>query len=315
MNIITPILLSNFNVLDNHIFIKRDDLLPFSFGGNKARIANEYFDDMKKKGFNCIIGYGNARSNLSRVIANMSYSKGIPCHIISPDDEDGSRIETYNSFIVKKCNATFHTCLKNEVAVTVEKVIEECKNYGLKPYYIYGDKFGSSNKETPVNAYVKAYEEMLIQFNEMKINYDYIFLSTGTGMTQAGLIVGNCINKGKEKIIGISISRNKQQEEKIILEYLNAYCDFNHIQNISEDKINIVDDYLCGGYGFYNDCILEIIEKNMKENGLPLDPIYTGKGFYGMCEYLKKENIKNKNILFIHTGGSPLFFDHIKLLK
>ena len=31
------------------LYIKREDLLPFSFGGNKMRIAQEYFADMESK--------------------------------------------------------------------------------------------------------------------------------------------------------------------------------------------------------------------------------------------------------------------------
>ncbi len=48
--------------------------------------------------------------------------------------------------------------------------------------------------------------------------------------------------------------------------------------------------------------------------GLPLDSTYTGKAFYGMKEYLTKNNIKDKKILFIHTGGTPLFFNDLEEL-
>ena len=41
--------------------------------------------------------------------------------------------------------------------------------------------------------------------------------------------------------------------------------------------------------------------------GIPLDETYTGKAFMGMSEYIYE--ISDKNILFIHTGGTPLFFD------
>ena len=34
---------------NNAIYVKREDLLPFSFGGNKVRIAQELFFDMKEK--------------------------------------------------------------------------------------------------------------------------------------------------------------------------------------------------------------------------------------------------------------------------
>ncbi len=56
----------------NNIYIKRDDLLPFSFGGNKVRIAMEFFRDMKAQSKDCIIGYGSSRSNLVRAVANMA---------------------------------------------------------------------------------------------------------------------------------------------------------------------------------------------------------------------------------------------------
>ena len=51
-----------------------------------------------------------------------------------------------------------------------------------------------------------------------------------------------------------------------------------------------------------------------QKEGIPLDLVYTGKAFYGMEKYLEKENIKGKNILFLHTGGTPLFFNTIKYL-
>lgn len=34
-----------------------------------------------------------------------------------------------------------------------------------------------------------------------------------------------------------------------------------------------------------------------------------------MKNYLSKNNIENKNILFIHTGGTPLFFDFINYIS
>jgi D-cysteine desulfhydrase len=115
----TPLYALNFNDGRNTFYIKRDDLLPFSFGGNKVRIAQKYFEDMDKKGCDCIIAYGNSRSNLCRVIANMSKAKGIKCIVISPADESGSRVETSNSMIVKATDANIIPCNKNDVAATV----------------------------------------------------------------------------------------------------------------------------------------------------------------------------------------------------
>ena len=45
------------------IYIKREDLLPFSFGGNKVRIAAELFEDARKKGCEYMISYGPTAPN------------------------------------------------------------------------------------------------------------------------------------------------------------------------------------------------------------------------------------------------------------
>ena len=42
-----------------------------------------------------------------------------------------------------------------------------------------------------------------------------------------------------------------------------------------------------------------------------LDATYTGKAFCGMLDYIQKERLTDRNILFIHTGGTPLFFDYL----
>ena len=60
--------------------------------------------------------------------------------------------------------------------------------------------------------------------------------------------------------------------------------------------------------------ILEIIRTEWRRDSICLDPTYTGKAFAGMLSYVKENNIKDKNILFIHTGGTPLFYDALELL-
>ena len=150
----------------------------------------------------------------------------------------------------------------------------------------------------------------------MGVQFDYIFLSTGTGMTQSGLLAGKAIaRRSKQKVIGISVARKREQETEVIKKYLDAFFQENQIWIEKYPEIYVEDDYLSGGYGKYSDGIKNTIRSMFVCNGIPLDSTYTGKGFYGMLEYLKKNEIKNVNVLFIHTGGTPLFFDNIHLLQ
>ena len=76
-------------------------------------------------------------------------------------------------------------------------------------------------------------------------------------------------------------------------------------------EIHLLDQYRQEGYGKYDAQIEACIREQYRTNSLPLDPIYTGKAFWGMQEYLKTAGITNSRILFLHTGGTPLFFDYV----
>lgn len=286
--------------ISNNIYIKRDDLISRVFGGNKYRISLEYIKDMKEKGKNVLIGYGSPTSNLNRTLSFLCHYNNIPCYIIMPKEE--LNYVPFNEKLVELSATEIIYCNKENISETVERIINSLEKQGLKPYYINGNKYGKGNEKTPLNAYVKAY-------NEIKpFDFDYIFLPTGTGMTQSGLICGQILSGGKEKIIGISISRDSNKEINIINDNIN--CFFNDRKDYLA-KINVIDDYVLGGYGKYNSDVEKTIDLIYLNNGIPLDPIYTGKAFYGMINFIKKNNLQDKKCLFIHTGGMPIFFDYI----
>ena len=296
----------------SHVFMKREDLLPFSFGGNKLRIAQEFFADMEKQGCDCMIGYGNARSNLCRVLAAMAQAKNVPCYIISPDDEDGSRTETFNSRLVRTCGARLVPCQKTQVKETVETVLAACRDQGMKPYYIYGNSEGKGNEAVPAEAYVKAAAQIAEQEEELGISFDRIYLASGTGMTQAGLLIGTAKCSRPWEIIGISIARPAERCAAVVRERIRAYFEKNGGSDLLVPPVRVKDDYLLEGYGKWNKAVSDVIYDTYRRFGIPLDPTYSGKAFWGMMQELEKNPAPGKNILFLHTGGGPLFFDFIQ---
>ncbi len=78
------------------------------------------------------------------------------------------------------------------------------------------------------------------------------------------------------------------------------------------NKTIFIDDYTGDGYGRQNEDINNTIREMLVKYGIPMDSTYTGKAFTGMKKYIETNDIKEKNILFIHTGGTPLFFDYLK---
>src|SRR5690554_5836551 len=93
----TPTYKLNETINSNNIYIKRDDLIPFSFGGNKVRKAILFFKEIVEGNYDHVVTYGSSSSNHCRVISNLANVYNIPCTIISLSDGD----ETFNSRLVE----------------------------------------------------------------------------------------------------------------------------------------------------------------------------------------------------------------------
>lgn len=300
----TPIELISENFNKNAFYMKREDLLPFSFGGNKARKAIKFKKDILEKNADIVVTYGSSESNHCRIIANMAKSLNKKCFIISPIED---YIETYNSNLVKMFNAEIIKVPVKDVSETIYNLLEKLSKSNT-PYFIPGG--GHGNLGTA--AYVDCYNEINQFEKENNIKFDCIFFASGTGTTQAGLVCGQFLNNDtNRRIIGISIARERKRGKKIIIESIS-----NYLKNDFDENLVIFDDsYICKGYNNYNTEILDVIKKVLYNDGIALNTTYTGKAYYGMIEYIKKNNIENKNILFINTGGLPLFFDDMKELQ
>jgi 1-aminocyclopropane-1-carboxylate deaminase len=299
----------NYTLDDNQFYIKRDDLIPQYYGGNKVRIAKEYYRDMMEKKCNCIIAYGSKNSNMCRVIALMSAEKGIPCFIIYGCDVDYKNTFGINDLIVRNTGAIIIESPKNRIKETIESAFKQAKDMGLLPYYIFGNSEGRGNEKIGVEGYVSCYNEIRDYEKKEKIIFDYIFVTSGTGITQAGLITGKVLKVGEEKIVGISIARKKERQEDCILYYISQY--FGNMKKWNEEIIEVYDHVLQGGYGHIGEENKKFIFNLRKTDSIPLDYTYIGKGMFGMVKYLRENRIKRKKILFIHTGGTPLFFEDI----
>ena len=283
------------------IYIKRDDLLGFSFGGNKCRIAEVLLQDMKEKGCDFFVSYGSRKSNLNRVVGTLCKAEKIPCLVITAL-EDGEKEDTFNSRILEKMEIQSVFCDKSHVRETVEQTLADLREKRYHPYYIYGDSTGKGNESAVRKAYAAAYEEIRQWEKQNRIYFRQIFHASGTGMTQGGLVAGQKAASGQEQIIGISVARNAAR----------GAVEVARFAGVPVDQVCFLDEYLCGGYGMYEEEIERTIEHVMEQYGIPLDPTYTGKAFTGMMKWLETHGKEGDPVLFIHTGGTPLYFDFIE---
>jgi D-cysteine desulfhydrase len=238
----------------------------------------------------------------------MAASRNMRCFIIGPSEVSDI---TFNSKFMKLFHAEIITVPVEKVHDTIEEKLKELRKSGFKPYFIPGGGHGNIGTE----AYVQCYEEIRKFEEEQKIHFDYIFFASGTGTTHAGLVCGQLMHGDSRKIIGISIARKNPRGRNVVIDSIHEYLSSKKCAMSEEDiqkQTIFVDDYIGEGYGKQSLEIEKTIRDTMIQHGIPLDSTYTGKAFWGMMQYIKKEQIKEKNILFIHTGGTPLFFDDLE---
>ena len=300
------------------LYAKREDMIPYSFGGNKARKAMKFFEDIDNGDYDTVVTYGSSHSNHCRVVANMAAGRNMKCVLIGPSEVSDT---TYNSRMMELFGAEMITVPVDEVKVTIDNTLNKLKNEGRNPYFIPGGGHGN----TGTGAYVDCYNEILDYENRNNLKFDYIFFASGTGTTHAGLVCGQLLNGDDRKIVGISIARKNPRGRDVVLDSIREYMDEfgrtlkkqmsgEKFESLIQEKTEFNDEYTGAGYGLQNPEITRIIKESMIRYGMPLDGTYTGKAFSGMMDYIKKNHIENKTILFIHTGGTPLFFDDLDKL-
>ncbi len=294
------LLLEDYRLNGFDIKVVRDDLFPFIGGGSKARKAIEYEMYLKADGYNAVVTCGGIQSNHNRAIALMAAHNGWKCHLCIQGTKERFEAEKGNALLCRLSGAECELIDPSDTAVAMDQAMEKLAQEGYKPYYVHGGGHDLPGGTCFVDA-VKALKE------ECDVNNykpDYIFLASGTGSTQAGIVVGcYLVGWNDVKVVGISVARQYERGKQVIADFANMLGGNYGINKDYTDKIIFNADYLCGGYEQYTPEMESYLKGVMKTTGLMFDTTYSGKGFYGMMDIIKKEKLQNKNIIFWHTGG------------
>ena len=55
--------------------------------------------------------------------------------------------------------------------------------------------------------------------------------------------------------------------------------------------------------------MIEAVQLLAREEGILLDPVYSGKGMAGLIDLVRKGYFsKDENVVFLHTGGAAALF-------
>lgn len=296
------------------LYIKRDDQTGMEVSGNKIRKLEFVVQDAIDKGCDTLITCGGLQSNHARATAAVAAKLGLRSVLVLRGN--GSEEPEGNYFLGLLLGAEVRLISTEDYKNRRGEIMEEIKNElsakGLKPYIIpegASDGIGAFG-------YFKAMEEIIQQEEELNIHFDAIVVTVGSGGTYSGLLIANKLLKHDCEIYGINICDNADYFKNRI--YSNIQESLRHLDTdagFSLEDINIIDGYGGEGYGISRSEELEFIAAFAKEEGIILDPVYTGKAMYGLMTELKAGRLQHKNILFIHTGGLYGLFPKAELFS
>ena len=296
------------------IFIKRDDCTGLATGGNKTRKLEFLMGEAQQKNADTIITQGATQSNHVRQTAAISSKLGLRCEIMlehRTGSEDPDYLENGNVLLDKLFGANIHSVpAGTDMDAAMQKIADDLKTNGANPYIIPGG--GSS--PTGALGYVNCAMELVGQINDRSLKIDHLVTATGSAGTQSGLVVGLEGTRSGIPVLGICVNADKETQEEKVFALAERTTEFLGIPgSVKRETVVANGDYVGPGYGLPTDGMIEATELLARQEGILLDPVYSGKGMAGLIDLIRKgEFRKDENIVFLHTGGSAGLFAYRK---
>ena len=290
---------------DTEIWIKHDEITGTEVSGNKIRKMEFCLAEARDQGCNTVITCGGIQSNHCRATAVLGARLGIKVHLLLRGEKPG----------VPEGNLLMDYLAGAEITFIPTEKWYGHADYAAElqaDYVKKGDKalfipVGASD-EIGLWGYIAACEELRSDFERLKLTPDYIVTATGSGGTQGGLIVGAQIYDLKTKVKAFNVSDDAKYFDQKIREDVSLWKQrYNVDFDDSGLEIDTIEGYLGSGYGVADQAVFELIAELARNEGIFLDPVYTGKAFHGMVSELAKGHAGQlsgaKQVVFIHTGG------------
>ena len=299
------------------IWIKRDDCTGLASGGNKTRKLEYLVADALEKGADTLVTQGATQSNHVRQTAAAARKLGMKCHALLE-----RRVTNQGDQYEQTGNVLFDDMLHCEYEFRPEgldmnaegqALADQLRDKGAKPYFIPG---GGSN---PIGAlgYANAAAELIYQADNSGLKIDKLIHATGSAGTQAGLVAGFHALNAPIDVIGISVRAKQEAQINNVHKLACATSELIGVKTeLNRELVVAHDEYVGPGYGQPTDEMVDAISLLASEEGIFLDPVYSGKGMAGMIGLIRQGAFKREdNIVFLHTGGAVGLFAYQHLFS
>ncbi|MGE4485419.1 MAG: 1-aminocyclopropane-1-carboxylate deaminase/D-cysteine desulfhydrase [Oscillospiraceae bacterium] len=287
------------------VYIKRDDMTGVSLGGNKVRKLEYVLKDAVDKGCDTIITTGAAQSNHAMLTAACCRRLGLEVHLVLKqlgvtDKKGNLLLDDLMGADVTFVNSRSY----DDVYAEIDRLCGRLRAEGKKPYVI---PVGAS---VPLGSlgYVGCVKEIKQQADALGEKIDHIVCCVGSGGTHAGVALGAKLYSPGTKVTGIIVSPDEDFRTEVF-DMVNGACGILETDmRITKEDV-VLRDYAGTGYSIPSELGNAAIRTLAKNEGLFLDPVYTGKTFAGLLDLCKQGYFgEDESIVFIHSGGAATLF-------
>ncbi|MCX6071568.1 MAG: D-cysteine desulfhydrase family protein, partial [Chloroflexi bacterium] len=255
------------------LWIKRDDQTGLAFGGNKTRKLEFLLADAEARGARTLVTRGAVQSNHCRQTAAAAAARGLRSILVlrgdPPDSLNG------NLLLDQLLGAQIVWTHRRDPETVLQETFAQEETDSHRPYLVpYG---GSS--PLGASAYAAALEEALAQCSAP----DWIVVASSSGGTQAGLVAGARLLGYPGKILGISVDLPGAELRAGVATLAAEVCALlGHPTAIRAEEILVEDRFAAPGYAVVTDLERNAIRAFAQQEGILLDPVYTGRAAGGM---------------------------------
>ena len=288
------------------ILVKRDDAIPFGFGGNKVRKLQLVAAEARTCGADTLITVGGVQSNHMRATASTAARLGVRCVLVA----NGAPPEPAraNALLDALLGAELHyVSSREERAPRMREVASQLRAQGRTPYEV---PLGAS---TPLGAaaFARAVGELLDQMPRGVVP-DAIVHASSSGGTQAGLSAGCALHTVPTRVIGISADDPAsaiEREVRRIIAGLGEMVGTDGEKLARSVHVSVDDSFVGEGYGVPTPASQEAQSLAARTEALFVDHTYSAKAMAGLIAYVRAGRFRaDQTIIFWHTGGQVGLF-------
>lgn len=297
------------------LWIKRDDLLGLTGGGNKTRKLEFLVADALAQGADTLVTCGAPQSNHCRLTLGAAVREGLKCRLVIEERVPGSYAAdaSGNNLLFDLMAVERVTVVPggSDLAAAMAAEVADLAAAGRRGYAIVG---GGSN---PLGAlgYVACAHELLAQSFDRGVAFDHLIVASGSAGTHAGLVVGLESANAGLPVTGINVRRPQAEQEGNVHRLAEATTAFAGGPPVARGSVICLDRWVGPGYSLPTPAMVAAVRLLAATEGVLLDPVYTGKAMAGLIDLVREGYFPSgSRVVFVHTGGAPALFAYRDVL-